>query len=586
MARSGQSKSEDVKPLRGSKVLQRESSTKRQMDSCKHRLIFLGMGFCICFMLLALRLVDVAVIEAYGKAEEEQTATLPGKPHTRAQIVDRNGLMLAGSLKTRSLYANPKLVQRFNTEKVARELVKAMPDLNYFQVLALLKSDKKFAYIKRHLTPAEQDAVNRIGVPGLDFEESERRIYPYQNLYAHVLGYVDVDNQGIAGVEKHFNALLAQGDKPLQLSVDTRVQNIVREEILAGMKEFRAIGGIGVVMDAKNGELISMVSLPDFDSNHPGTASKDARFNRATLGVYEMGSTFKAFTTAMALDYGTARMNSGYDATNPIRFARWTISDTHPKKRWLSVPEIFVYSSNIGTVRMILEVGKERQQRFLKSLGLFEKVDLELPELASPLIPNPWNDINMLTVSYGHGISVTPMHLVQSIATLVGTGHKVSPTLVLGGKGEASQGEPLVKPEVVQQMRQLMRMVVQYGTGSKANVEGYRVGGKTGTAEKVKGRGYNMNDKLASFAGVFPADDPRYVVLVVMDEPRGNKSTFGYATGGWVSAPVAKKIISRMATLYAIKPVYDLPTEPGELPTYQKPATNRYIHAASYAVGR
>lgn len=553
-----------------SRILQRESSEKRQIAQCRSRLILVLIFIGIGYLMLAVRLLDIAISPYFEqKAEVEKaalTGVLPkqeqpiGSAH-RAQIKDRNGVLLAGSLATRSLYANAKLISLFGIEETAKALHRIMPDLDAGVLLAKLKSGKKFVYIKRHLTPQEQAKVNDLGIPGLEFEDTERRVYPLGRLFSHMLGFVDIDNHGLGGVERYFEKNLTSSKKPLKLSVDERVQHIVHDELSKGIEEFQAIGGVGMVMDLTNGEVLSMVSLPDFDPNNLRTATPEARFNRATLGVYEMGSTFKTFTMAMALKYKTATFQSNYDTMRPIRIGRFTIKDSHPENRMLTVPEIYVHSSNIGTVRMVEEVGIEKQKRFLGQLGLFDKMKIELPEMASPLIPNPWHEVNMMTVSYGHGISVTPLHLVRAIATLTGDGTLMHPTLIKGGNRNETERQRVVSPEVVKQIRQLMRLVVQYGTGRQADAEGYRVGGKTGTAEKVKSGGYAGNDKIASFIGVFPADKPRYLVLTMVDEPRGNKKTYGFATGGWVAAPVVGKIVSRMAPLLAIPPVYDVPEE-------------------------
>lgn len=581
----------DRGPVRGfdqpaSKILQRESAERRQVEQCRSRLILVLGIIGISYLMLAVRVCDVAFSgvtesqqQALDTAESPKSKALAGGGK-RASIVDRNGILLAGSLSTRSLYANPTLVKRFGVEETAKALHRIMPDLDEATLLAKLRSDKTFVYIKRHLTPHEQAQVNDLGVPGLEFERTSRRIYPLGRLFAHALGFVDVDNQGLSGIERYFNQELTRSKTPVELSLDQRVQHMMHDELSKGIEEFQAIGGMGIVMDMQNGELLSMVSLPDFDPNQPKTATPEARFNRITQGVYEMGSTFKTFTTAMALDYGTAKITNTYDTTHSIRIGGFSITDAHPENRWMTVPEIYVHSSNIGTVRMIMEVGIERQKRFLQNLGLFRKMEFESKELAAPLIPNPWHEINMMTVSYGHGISVTPLHLVRAIGSLLGEGKLMSPTL-LKGNIETKKEELLVKPEITKILRRLMRFVVLYGTGKQADAPGYRVGGKTGTAEKVKSGGYAGNDKIASFIGIFPSEQPRYLVLAMLDEPRGNKKTYGFATGGWVAAPVAGRVVSRMAPLYGIQPVYDLPEE-AVTPEEEKRRKEGFIHEISF----
>jgi cell division protein FtsI (penicillin-binding protein 3) len=335
--------------------------------------------------------------------------------------------------------------------------------------------------------------------------------------------------------------------------MDIRLQHILREELSRSVHDFNAIGGAGVVLDAKTGEVLAMVSLPDFDPNEPGRASADTRFNRATLGVYEMGSVFKVFTTAMALDAGVTTLKGGYDASHPIKVSRYTITDYHAKNRWLSVPEIFIYSSNIGSAKMALDVGPEGQRAFLKRLGMLSPVALELPELGEPQAPAQWKELAAMTIAFGHGLSVTPMHVAGGVASVVNGGLKVEPTIVK--REEPLAGERILKAETSDSLRRLMRLVVERGTGKSADAPGYQVGGKTGTAEKAAAKGYKRNALISSFVGAFPMDDPRYVIFMAIDEPKPNKESHGYATGGWVAAPAVKRLVERMAPLVGIAPV-------------------------------
>jgi cell division protein FtsI (penicillin-binding protein 3) len=343
--------------------------------------------------------------------------------------------------------------------------------------------------------------------------------------------------------------------------------------------------------------VLALSSLPDFDANRAGQATDDQKFNRAALGIYEMGSTFKSFTLAMALDKGSTTLKGGYDATNPFKFASFTISDTHPKRRWLSVPEIYAYSSNIGMARMVLDAGVKPQQEFMKKIGMLAPVELELPERPQPLYPKEWREINAITIAYGHGISVSPLHLVRGIATLVGGGTLEPMTLIKDGNAGKPPGERVIKTETSQSMRRLMRLVVRHGTGGKADIPGYLVAGKTGTAEKVQAGGtYNKDNKMASFVATFPMDDPRYVVLIMVDEPKPTKATFGNATGGWVAAPPVGRVIARMASVLGLPPQFNAPGDDAEkywVDTEKKAATPvnvaakpvfvpRFLHAASY----
>jgi cell division protein FtsI (penicillin-binding protein 3) len=395
-----------------------------------------------------------------------------------------------------------------------------------------------------------------LGIPGLHFQREERRVYPQGSLTSHIVGFAGTDSVGLGGLEKQFDGMLRDGAQPLKLSLDVRIQHILREEIGRQMVKFDGIGGAGVMLDANTGEVIAMVSLPDFDPNLTGTAAEDARFNRATLGVYEMGSTFKIFNTALALDSGSATMKSGYDATNPIRIARFTINDYHAKRRWLSVPEIFMYSSNIGSVKMALDFGSDAQRGFMDKLGFLAPVSVELPERGTPMAPSPWRQINTMTIAFGHGIAVSPLHLASGVASIVNGGTRWPVTVLKRDPAVRAVGKQVISKRTSKQMRQLLRLVVENGTGRKAAAEGYLVGGKTGTAEKPgKSGAYARKALLSSFVAAFPIHDPRYVVLVMIDEPKGNKESHGYATGGWVAAPAVRRIVSRSAPLLGLFPM-------------------------------
>ncbi len=587
------------------KIVVRQSTGQRIIEQSRIRLLCVGLFFSLCFVSISYRMVEVAVINnpkaiTITVSDDEEGAGGTVNLQTdevklqRGNIVDRNGVLLATSLITASLYANPREVK--DAAGAAAKLSKTL-GMDSKKLLARLNDKKSFVWIKRNLTPREQHAINLLGIPGLYFQPEERRVYPYGDITSHVVGYVGVDNKGLAGVEQTMDTRLrdtAENFSPLALSIDVRLQAIMCEEIKKTMEQFQAIGGVGVIMDMENGELLSMVSLPDFDPHRLTKGSEKAQFNRASLGVYEMGSTFKTFTMAMGMEHKIVNMASGYDATNPFKVSSYTIQDSHPERRWLSVPEIYAYSSNIGTAKLALDVGARRQKEFLKRLGMLEQVDIELPERAKPLWPSDWKEINTVTISYGHGMSVTPLHLVRGIAAIVGDGHLPRLTLMKDGNRNREKGERVVSDQTLRNTRRLMRLVVGHGTGGKADVAGYRVGGKTGTAEKIaSGGGYNEDSKIASFVATFPVDNPKYVVLVMIDEPKGNKSTYGYATGGWISAPVVGNVISRMGPILGIEPRYDVPEDDAEKfwvyhgkekQKVAKPAAvqKKYYHAASY----
>lgn len=555
----GSSLPEMRKPERKLPPLSRRREAEEEPDELaptRNRLLFATVFFAICFSVLGFRLTDVMLLQ--GSRSYQPFAELPETEPSfrRADIVDRNGELVATNLSTASVYANPKEV--LSPEEAAQELTKVLPEFSYKELERKLSADSTFVWLKRNITPSEQYAVNRLGIPGLYFKRSESRVYPHRNLLAHVTGFVGIDNHGLAGVEKALDDVLlseAYQPEPMQLSIDMRAQHILHDELSKGMAAFSAKGAAGVVLDVHSGELVALVSLPDFDPNNPPADEHASRFNRASVGLYEMGSTFKTFTTAAALDSKTVDMKGGYDATHPLRYARHVIRDYHAKKRWLSVPEIYMYSSNIGTAKMAMDMGTPHMQEFVRRLGLTKPVSIELPGRASPLVPNPWRDINTMTISYGHGLSVSMLHMVRALAVMVNGGYLKPLTLIKGGNGRNPEGVQVISEETSDAMRKLLRLVVAKGTGGKADVEGYVVGGKTGTAEKPMAGGYNRRALISSFASAFPMHDPKYVMVVMFDEPQGTKETWGYATGGWTAAPVTGRIIHRLGPALGIRPV-------------------------------
>jgi len=336
--------------------------------------------------------------------------------------------------------------------------------------------------------------------------------------------------------------------------VDIRVQHALRDELGRAIAKFNALGAAGVVVDVNTGEVLAMASLPDFDPNHPNSVPSDNRFNRATKGVYELGSVFKAFTVAMALDTGTVNITSGYDASRPIKISRFTIRDDHAKNRWLSVPEIFMYSSNIGAAKMAVDVGGVRQEKFMSRLGLLHRSTVELPEVGDPLLPSNWGAIYSMTVGFGHGIAVSPMQMASGLSAVVNGGILMPATLLKHESEAEIRGDRVLSRRTSDHMRRLLRLVVEKGTGGKAAIKGYVIGGKTGTAEKAGRHGYRRKALLTSFVAAFPMNAPRYVVYSLLDEPQGIKETHGFASAGWTAAPTAGRIIARIAPLLGVKP--------------------------------
>ena len=543
--------------LKPSAAIQLEGIEKQRIERGRNRLGLAALVFLGCFAIVGARVFDLSVIQGGGEpalARSVQSSGGQVVSSNRADIVDRNNIPLAMNLEVQSLSANPRVI--IDPVEASEKLVQLFPDLNYDSLLGRLDSERKFVWIKRRLTPREQASVLNLGIPGLEFHREERRVYPQAHLAAHVLGYVDTDNEGLAGIERSFNSALnnpAALEGPLQLSLDIRVQHAVHDALSNAVEEFKAKGGLGVVADVRTGEVLSMVSLPDFNPNVVKVSDRDALFNRAALGTYEMGSTFKVFTAAAALEEGVATVTSRYDATKPLRIARFSIRDYHAEKRVLNVPEILIHSSNIGSAKIARDLGIERHRAFLDKLGMLRKSDIELPEVGRPLIPNPWREINTLTIGFGHGLSVTPVNLVAGISAMVNGGVLRDLTLVKQEE-DGAPGTRVISRKTSENINQMMRLVVQKGSGRRASVDGYAVMGKTGTAEKATKRGYDRSKLYSSFVGVFPGDDPAYVVYVALDEPVGNESTFGYETGGWVAAPVVGKVISRIGPMLGVAP--------------------------------
>lgn len=528
-----------------------DPALKEIIETGRSRLLLLLFLFGIAYMAIAVRLVEVTVIDR-DHARRSYASHQVGDTVTRAEIVDRNGELLATSLETASLFANPRKV--LDPRGAAMALKTVLPDLDMGETLERLSSGRSFVWIKRNLTPRQHADVLGLGLPGLDFRNESRRFYPQGHVAAHVLGYTDIDNRGLAGIEKTFDRELGEMNTPLALSLDVRVQHIMREELARSMEKFKAKGGAGVVMDVTSGEVLALVSLPDFDPNKLNHASRDALFNRATLGQYEMGSTFKIFSLAMALDRGTVDIQGGYDASQPIRIANFTINDFHGRRRWLSVPEIFKFSSNIGTAKMVLDVGIEAQREYLRRFGLLTPSTIELPEVGTPLYPEPWRQVNSMTISYGHGIAVSPVQLVNAVAAIVNGGVMVPGTALRRDyHGYTGNVHRVISQQASDDVRRLLRLSVVEGTGRKADVPGYLVGGKTGTAEKNSaGGGYDEKRLLSSFVAVYPMHLPRYVVFAMLDEPEGIPETHGYATGAWVAAPVVQAVIARTSPLLGV----------------------------------
>jgi cell division protein FtsI (penicillin-binding protein 3) len=533
-----------------------KSPDANPLTTCKTRLFVVLATISFVYFILVFRLFDISL----SSREDIKNAANKRGSNTeffiaRSSITDRNGTLLAVNLNTASLYANPQRV--IDKERTSQQLCQNLSAVSCKDITQKISSDKGFAWIKRHLTPREQQIIHNLGIPGLYFINEEKRVYPQKNLFAHVLGYVDVDGHGLAGVEKFFdNELRDTGTKNLELAVDSRIQQILREEIAKQMHEHSALGGSGIIMDANTGEVIAMVSLPDFDPHHIHGTTDRQRFNQASLGAYEMGSTFKVLTMAMAFEGKHVGINDAFNLDVPIMIGSHKLSDYKGKGGFLTVPEILMYSSNIGTAQVAMRVGLKSQKNFLNEFGLLNLPEIELPEKSRPLYPSEkmWNHASMLTISFGHGIAVTPVHVAKAMAAVVNGGKLVKPTLLKIEDPQDIEYKQVLSEQTSGIMKKLLRLVVTNGSGKKANIDGYMVGGKTGTSEKIIGKRYAKNANIASFMGAFPIDDPKYVIVVLIDEAESNKKNGGYTTGGMIAAPVAGEVISRAAPILGVAP--------------------------------
>lgn len=540
------------------------------------RLLVLGITFLCAFMLVGIKMSFLA---ASDPAEPPAAASGAQIVAARADITDRNGRILATNLTTNSLYAQPP--QMVDPERAARELVRIFPDLDLDKLIRQFTGKRKFVWIKRRISPEQQQEVFDIGDPGLLFGPREMRLYPNGRLAAHVLGGAGFGREGVssaevigvAGIEKALDDELrdpGRGDVPLALSLDLTVQAAVERVLEGGMRLMNAKGAAAVLMDIHTGEVISLASLPDFDPNDrptplvQGDPGENPLFNRAVQGVYELGSTFKIFTAAQAIEERLVSRSTMIDITGPLTWGKFKIRDFRNYGKALSVEDVIVKSSNIGTARIAMMIGPERQQDFLSSLGLFKSTPVELVEApgAHPLLPKKWSEIHTMTVSYGHGISASPLHLATAYSSLLNGGLQVTPTLLK--REDYAPGQRVVSEDTSRQAREMLRQVVVHGTATLGEVKGYRVGGKTGTADKPRPQGGYYEDKvIATFATVFPADDPAYVLIVSLDEPVETSGSEPRRTAGWTAVPVAAEVIRRVAPLLGLAPAVEPSAELG-----------------------
>jgi cell division protein FtsI (penicillin-binding protein 3) len=531
------------------------------------RVGFAMLAFAAIYAVIGGRLVMFAL--GADNHAARRTAAQDAIATARPDIVDRNGEVLATDIKSPSLFGEPRRI--IDKDEAVELLTATLPDLDTGEVRERLSSKKGFVWLKREITPKQQQEVHRLGIPGIGFLRENKRVYPTGNEVAHLIGLVNIDNQGIAGMEKWLdNNGLAdlhragfatdRLQRPVELSVDLRVEHALRDELLKAKEKYKAKAASGLVSNVKTGEIVAMVSLPDFDPNSPKEAHDPDRINRLTTGVFEMGSTFKALTLAMALDSGKANLNTLYDARGALHYGKFAIHDTHPLGRSISLSEVFTFSSNVGAARIAMAQGVEAHKAFLRKMGQLDRLRTELPESASPIVPKRWSELNTITIAFGHGLSVAPLQAVMGINAVMNGGYLIPPTFLKRSEEEAKAlAKKVLKPETSEKMRYLMRLNAEIGTAKKADVKGYYIGGKTGTSEKVVNGHYSKKQVLNSFTAIVPADNPQFQVLVMLDEPKALPETHGFITSGWNAVPTGGKVIARIAPLLGIEPRFDLP---------------------------
>ncbi|MGN1091453.1 MAG: peptidoglycan D,D-transpeptidase FtsI family protein [Alphaproteobacteria bacterium] len=563
-------KKEETYPI-GQEIPLKRSDNYRFLDSItvhalktgRTRMMILAYTFLLLFGIVEARLFEQTIIRYTERKHHEIKLTIH-EPVKRADITDRNGILLATSLPIVDLYVDARYMP--DADEVANALMNIFPDLKKDELLKKLQSKKSFEYVRRNLTPQEEYQVNALGYPQLGFINSERRVYPQSHLYSHLLGFTNIDNQGIAGLEKQYDQKLADTDKsPLVLSVDARIQEIVRDELMSAIEKFSADGAVGIVMDVKNAEILAMVSLPDFDLNKMPIDANKIPMNKATLGMYELGSVMKPFTVAFGLQSGLIKENSKIEAYDPYQLSKGRkITDFHAENRILSVTEVLVYSSNIGTAKIAQMLGPTLHKSYLNNLHFLNPLPLALPEKGKPIVQKKWDMVETATIGYGYGLAVSPLHMVAGFAALINGGFYMTPTFIKDANKDAVL-EQVITPEVSKKMRYFLRAVAEIGSGKRANVEGLNVIGKTGTAQmQDPTNGKYIEGKVRnSFISAFPMDKPKYIVYVMIENPAKKKEYSYYNTAGWNACPTGGRIIQQIAPVLGVKPA-----ERAELPPY------------------
>lgn len=533
-----------------------------RIDRSGGRIRLVAFAFLAVYAVIGGRLVYL------GFAPEPQTlrrVAAEASSRARPAIVDRNGEILAADVKIDSVFAEPRNI--VDKDEAVELLTAVLPDLDAKELREKLGSRRGFVWVKRGVTPKERAEVFRLGLPGVGFLPEHKRVYPNGPVAAHVLGFTNIDNIGIAGIEKYIDSLgfadlSSAGFKvgtdaiePIRLSIDLKATHAVRDELLKGMERYKAKAAAAAIMDVDTGEIVALASLPDYDPNNPVDALEPSRINHMTVGVHEMGSTFKALTLAMAIDARKVNLNTRIDARAALRYGRHTINDFKGQHRTLSLPEVFIYSSNIGTARAALMVGVEGHQAFLRKMGQLERMRTELPENAAPILPPRWGELNTMTIAFGHGLAVAPLQSMMAVGALVNGGKLVRPTFRLRTAEEAQADAPqVIRAETSEQMRYLMRLNAEVGSAKTINIPGYFAGGKTGTANKVVNGRYANDRVFTTFTAIMPSDKPKYLFLTVYDEPQGVPETQGQRTSAWNAGATTGRIIERTAPILGLPP--------------------------------
>jgi cell division protein FtsI (penicillin-binding protein 3) len=542
-----------------------------RLDRSGARIRTAALGMLVAYAAIGAKLVVLGLSHDPPqtlKADADQAVS-----GARPDLLDRNGEILATDIKTMSVFAEPN---RIIDKDEAVELITAvLPDVDARELRERLGSRKGFVWVKRQITPKEREEIFHLGLPGVGFVPENKRVYPNGPIGAHVIGFVDKDNVGIAGMEKYLDqqsltdphvpgfVVDPESLKPVRLALDLKVTHALRDELLAGMERFKAKAAAGVVADVNTGEVLALESMPDFDPNDPGDVRDPTKINRINVGVYEMGSTFKALSISMALDSGKVNLGSRIDARDSLRYGRFTIHDFHATHRVLTVPEVFTHSSNIGTARMALMVGVEGHKAFLKKMGQLDRLRTELPESAEPLVPKRWGELNTMTIAFGQGLNVAPIQAVMAVCALVNGGRMMVPTFLPRTEDEAAKvSHRVVSQQTSESMRYLMRSNATHGSASFANIPGYYVGGKTGTADKIIHGHYSENKVFTTFMAITPADKPKYLFLTVYDDPAPAPEDHGYHTAAYNAGRVAGALIRRVEPLEGVPPAKDPPNQP------------------------